>query len=158
MSNELRWLWQNERRTGAYRDSNHSTRADMTALKMLVVDDSPVHRLLLAGLLNALFPGSIVDKADDGAQAQSMLRAQRYDIVLSDWIMSGMDGLQLANWLSSGEVPHLPFVLCSTHDGVDEITALFSTHGIDGYLVKPFDQAAIKEVVLVAAKASAPAA
>lgn len=157
MSNELRWLWQDERRTGAYRDGNAAAGADITPLRVLVVDDLPVHLLLLSGLLKALFPCSVVDEAGDGAQAQSMLRAQRYDIVLCNWIMPGMDGLQLANWLRSGEVPQLPFVLFSAHDEADEIASLFSTHAIDGYLFKPFDQAAIREMVSVAVGVLTPA-
>lgn len=152
MSNELRWLWQGERRTGAYVGGNAEAVADVTSLRMLVVDDLPIHRLLLSTLLKVLFPHSVVDEAGDGEQAQSMLRAQRYDIVLSDWIMPGMDGVQLANWLRSGEVQRLPFVLLSAHDEPDDIASLFYTHTIDGYLFKPFDRSALREVVAVAAR------
>ncbi len=158
MSNELRWLWQDERRTGAYRDGNAAAGVDIAPFRVLVVDDLPVHLLLLSGLLKTLFPCAVVDEAADGAQAQSMLREQRYDIVLCDWGMPGMDGLQLANWLRSGELPQLPFVLFSAHDEADEIASLFLTHAIDGYLVKPFDQAAVREVVSVAVRVSAPVA
>lgn len=155
MSNELRWLWQDERRTGAYHDVNGSDRADIAALRMLVVDDLSIHCLLFSGLLKALFPGSVVDETGDCARAQSMLREQRYDIVLSNWIMPGMDGLQLAKWLRSGEVEQQPFVLFSAHGEADEIAPLFSTHGIDGYLIKPFDRAAIREVVSAAVRVPA---
>lgn len=157
MSNALRWLWWNERRTGACREGC-AAGADAASFRALVVDDLPVHRLLLSGMLKVLFPNSVVDGAGDGVQAQAMLRAQRYDIVLSDWMMPGVDGLQLATWLRSGEVPQLPFVLFSANDGVDEIASLFSSHGIDGYLIKPFDREAIREVVSMAVRILTPAA
>jgi len=151
MSNELCWLWQGVRRTGAHLCGNALVGAEAMSLRMLVVEDVPIHRLLLSTLLKVLFPNSVVDEAGDGEQAQSMLREQRYDIVLSDWIMPGIDGVQLANWLRSGEVRQLPFVLFSAHDEPDDIASLFSTHTIDGYLFKPFDRSAIREVVSVVA-------
>lgn len=158
MSDELRWLWQGERRTGAYRDSAATAGANIAGLRMLVVDALPVHRLLLSGLLKVLFPGSAVDETGDCARAQSMLRGRHYDVVLSNWIMPGMGGSQLANWLRPGETPQQPFVLFSAHDEIDEIAPLFSMQGIDGYLVKPFDQTAIREVISVAVGALTPAA
>lgn len=160
MSNAIRWLRQGERLTGACRDGNAAAGAPWGGLPLraLVVDDLPVHRLLLFGMLKVLFPTMSVDEAGDGEQAQEMLRAQRYDIVLSDWMMPGMDGLCLANWLRSGELPPSPFVLFSARDSEEEIAPLFETHGIGGYLIKPFDQAAIKEVVTVTAGILVPAA
>lgn len=158
MSNALCWLWQDDRRTGAHRDGTAAAGVDLTSLRALVVDDLPVHRLLLSGMLKVLFPRAQVDVADDGTQAQVLLDAQHYDIVLSDWFMPGVDGLQLANWLRSGERRKLPFVLFSANDMVDEIAPLFDTHGIDGYLIKPFDKIALKEVIEVAVGALTPVA
>lgn len=181
MSDVIRWLWQGMRRTGAHRGADAVVRADanpVPVLRALVVDDLPVHRLLLSGMLKVLFPHAVVDEANDGLQAQALLRGKSYDIVLSDWQMPNMDGLQLASWLRSSErsqlseqfsardswkrpmlpsaqCPQQPFVLVSSRDGVEEIAPLFSTHRIDGYLIKPFDQAAIEEIVRFAIGVSA---
>jgi two-component system chemotaxis response regulator CheY len=184
MQDAIHWLWQGARRTGARRDGAAAALADapdVPAFRVLVVDDLPVHRLLLSGMLKVLFPLAVVDEADDGLQAQALLRGKSYDIVLSDWQMPNMDGLQLASWLRSSErlqpsepfsardswkrpmlhstrCSQQPFVLVSSRDGVDEIAPLFSTHGIDGYLIKPFDQAAIREIVRFAIGVSEPIA
>lgn len=184
MQDAIHWLWQGARRTGARRDGAVSALAgapDIPAFRVLVVDDLPVHRLLLSGMLKVLFPLAVVDEADDGLQAQALLRGNSYDIVLSDWQMPNMDGLQLASWLRSSErsqsseqfsardswkrpmlpstqYPQQAFVLVSSRDGADEIATLFSTHRIDGYLIKPFDQAAIREIVRFAIGVSVPKA
>jgi len=150
MLNDVRWLLQGERRVGAYRCENVAAQShamDILSLKLLVVDDIPICRMLMSGMLRVLFPNAAVDEAGDGAQAQVMLRNQHYDMVLSDWMMPDMDGLQLAAWMHSGEIPPRPFVLFSANDGVDEILPLFSSHGIDGYLIKPLDQATMKELI-----------
>lgn len=184
MSDAIRWLWQGTRRTGAHRGADAAVRGDAgpaPVLRALVVDDLPVHRWLLSGMLKVLFPNAVVDEAGDGLQAQALLRGKSFDIVLSDWQMPNMDGLQLASWLRSSERPQAhepypardswkrpmlpsswrlqqPFVLVSSRDGVDEIGPLFSAYGIDGYLIKPFDQDAIREVVQFAIGVPAPAA
>ncbi len=153
MLNAIHWLWRGERRVGAHHGDAAATRGkslDLPVFNALVVDDLPVHRRLLAGMLKMLFPRVAVDEAGDGYQAQVLLRGGGYDIVLSDWTMPNMDGLQLAGWLRSGECPRCPFVLFSAHDVAEDVAPLFDMHGIDGYLIKPFDQTAMKQVVLAA--------
>ncbi|MBS4098490.1 MAG: response regulator [Sulfuricella sp.] len=113
---------------------------------MLVVDDVDIHRSLLSAMLALLFPEATVDEAGDGREAQRKLRERRYDIVLSDWMMPNMDGVALATWLNASDAPP-PFVLISAHDECERIAALFSSPGIDGYLIKPHDHTAMKEVV-----------
>lgn len=114
---------------------------------MLVVDDIDMHRTILSGMLKLLFRDSTVDEARDGLEAQSKLCDHRYDVVLSDWLMPNMDGLELANWLNGGNGAPLPYILISARDDYDEIAALFATPGIDGYLIKPHDHNAMREVI-----------
>lgn len=151
MSNQVHWIIENERRVGAYRtgDGARPDVAPTHALKSLVVDDHPIHRSLLAGMMEILFPGSTVDLAEDGLRAQEKLRAGHYDVVLCDWFMPKMDGLQLAEWLHSGETTAQPFILVSAHDEADVIAPLIASRAIDGYLIKPFDQTALKEIISI---------
>lgn len=149
---QVRWLYQGERRVGACRGEGMSGavgRTDIRLHRALVVDDHPVHRLLMSGMLNLFYSGMVVEEAEDGLQAQAMLGERHYDIVLCDWFMPHVDGLRLARWLRSGEVRSSPFVLFSARDEVDEIVPLFSSHEIDGYLIKPFDRDAMLEVISV---------
>jgi CheY-like chemotaxis protein len=161
MLNAVRWLLQGDRLVGACRNGEAAAAPcamAISSLKVLVVDDHPIHRALMSGMLKMLFPSVAVDEAGDGLQAQTRLRDRHYDIVLSDWKMPDMDGLQLVAWLHSGETSPPPFVLFSGHGEREEIAPLFSSHRIDGYLIKPFDQAAIREVVSVAVRVLAPVA
>lgn len=151
MATQVHWIIENERRVGAYRIDDDAPPAAPPAqpFKSLVVDDHPIHRSLLAGMMEILFPGCTVDLAEDGIRAQEKLRTGRYDVVLCDWFMPKMDGLQLAEWLHSGEIPSQPFILVSAHDEADVIAPLIASHAIDGYLIKPFDQTALREIISI---------
>lgn len=155
--NTVRWIMQGKRRVGACRTENAGAPA-LSPLRMLVVDDVDIHRAILSGMLKLLFHEATVDEAGDGQEALSKLKAQRYDVVLSDWLMPNMDGLELAAWLQGAETPPPPFVLISARDDYDEIAALFATPGIDGYLLKPHDQNAMREVIGSVLADSAPQA
>lgn len=149
----MHWLFQGERPTGVWWDGDFAAQLmarDSASFKALVVDDLPIHRALMSGMMRLLFPFASVDVAEGGRRAQAMLREHDYDIVLSDWVMPGMDGLQLAKWLHSGEVPPRSFVLFSAHDEIAEIERLFSSHGIAGCLIKPLDQEAMMAVISAA--------
>lgn len=149
--NNIHWLVQGELRVGAYRaGSDEIPAVPLSPLRMLVVDDIDTHRAILTGMLNLLFRNVTVDEAADGLQAQAKLRNQRYDIILSDWLMPNMDGIELAAWLHGGEVTPLPYVLISSRDDPDEIAALFTIPGIDGYLIKPLDHTAMRAVIAAA--------
>ncbi len=157
MNAQVHWIFEGERRVGAYRAADAAPPAASPTLKSLVVDDHPIHRSLLAGMMEILFPGGVVEVAEDGRRAQEKLRAGRYDVVLCDWFMPKMDGLQLAEWLHSGETPAQPFILVSAHDEAAVIAPLIASCAIDGYLIKPFDQAALREVISVVGAAGAAA-
>lgn len=147
---QVRWLFQGERRVGACGGEGESGAKEAAGIRLqraLVVDDHPVHRALMSGMLNLLYSGLVVEEAGDGLQAQLMLMERRYDIVLSDWNMPRLDGVRLARWLRSGGGSPSPFVLFSAHDEVDDIVRLFSARQIDGYLIKPFDQDAMTKVI-----------
>jgi CheY-like chemotaxis protein len=158
MFGSVRYLWEGERLSGACRDGGFEEQPDAVfSPRVLVVADIPTHRALLGGILRMIFPGVTVDEAENGRQAQDVLRKAHYDVVLSEWIMPEMDGVQLAAWLCSGEVPRRPVVLFSDCVDTDDVAALFIAHWIDGYLPRPFDRIAMHEVISVAV-GNAPAA
>lgn len=102
--------------------------------RVLVVDDEEGIRDLLSKTL-ALAEYQ-VDTAGDGREAMSRLRAQTYDLLITDLKMPGMDGLTLVRE-ARRLFPTLPLVIITAYS--TEATAIESVNlGVSGYLTKPF--------------------
>src|SRR5260221_13359067 len=74
-------------------------------MKIMIVDDSTAMRMIVKKTLRlAGFEGHDITEADDGAKALAAIKASKPDLVLSDWNMPNMTGLQLLEALVSGGV------------------------------------------------------
>lgn len=105
---------------------------------VLLVDDDENCRKLLAGLLAPL--GFVLQEATGGVQAQALLAAQRYDMVLSDWRMPDMDGLALTRWLRGQAGLAQPRLVIMTASAFEEEKQEALAAGADGFLRKPIEQ------------------
>jgi two-component system sensor histidine kinase/response regulator len=105
---------------------------------VLLVDDDENCRKLLAGLLAPL--GFSLQEAAGGRQAQAMLAARRYDMVLSDWRMPDMDGLALTRWLRAQADLAQPRLVIMTASAFEEEKQEALAAGADGFLRKPIEQ------------------
>lgn len=109
-------------------------------LRLLVVDDVAVHRMLLTSGLKRLNPFIEVDEATSGNEAMVRLEgASRYDAVVCDWLMPDGNGDDLLRWMRAR--PHfkrVPFIMLSGKSENQEIIKAFMVLGVDGYVVKPF--------------------
>ncbi len=115
-------------------------------LKFLVVDDFSTMRRIVRGLLKEMGCNN-VDEAEDGAVALNMLRAQKYDFVVSDINMPNMNGFELLKAIKAeGSLKHLP-VLMVTAEARKEDIVLAAQSGAAGYIVKPFTKATLEEKV-----------
>ncbi|OJY65983.1 MAG: two-component system response regulator [Sphingobium sp. 66-54] len=104
----------------------------------LVVDDSKVIRKVARHILESLHLQ--VDEAGDGREALEMCDASMPDVVLLDWNMPIMSGLDFLKELSRRNLAHPPKVIfCTTENGVDYIRAAVDA-GADEYVMKPFDR------------------
>jgi DNA-binding response OmpR family regulator len=83
-----------------------------------------------------------VDTAYDGTQGLALAKAHAYDIALLDWMLPGMDGLELCKQIRK-EYPHLGIIMLTAKDTVDDRVSGLDT-GADDYIVKPF---ALKELM-----------
>ncbi len=103
---------------------------------LLVVDDEPALRLLLAAYFKKQYE---VLLAENGEQALEMLKLSEPQAMVVDISMDGMDGLSLIRELrASTRWHHVPILVLSGNDtSSDRITALRA--GADDYLVKPFN-------------------
>ena len=102
--------------------------------RILVIEDDPaILKLLRRGLA---YEGYLVDTAADGRSGLLMARDNHPDLVVLDWMLPGMDGLEVCHRLrTGGEVPILMLTAKDTiQDRVQGLDA-----GADDYLVKPFN-------------------
>ena len=104
----------------------------------LVVDDSKVIRKVARHILESL--NMNVEEAEDGREALEMCDARLPDVVLLDWNMPIMSGLDFLKELSRRNLAQPPKVIfCTTENGVDHIRAAVDA-GADEYVMKPFDR------------------
>lgn len=101
--------------------------------RLLVVDDLESMRLALQDMLSLL--GYQVVTAASAAEALAHLRERRFDMLLSDLAMPGMDGIQLAE-LASRRHPEIPIVLITGHGDADLARASLQRGAID-FITKP---------------------
>lgn len=116
-------------------------------LKYLIVDDFSTMRRIVRGLLKEM-GCSDADEAEDGTVALAMLRAQKFDFVVSDINMPNMNGFELLKAIKADEsLKSLP-VLMVTAEARKEDIVLAAQSGAAGYIVKPFTKATLEEKVL----------
>jgi two-component system, chemotaxis family, chemotaxis protein CheY len=117
-----------------------------TELKFLIVDDFSTMRRIVRGLLREM--GCLhAEEAEDGAVALAMLKAAKFDFVVSDINMPNMNGFDLLKAVKADpELRHLP-VLMVTAEARKEDIVLAAQSGAAGYIVKPFTKATLEEKV-----------
>ena len=104
----------------------------------LVVDDSKVIRKVARHILESM--SFSVEEAADGQEALTFCRANRPDVILLDWnmpVMSGMEFLRALRATEAGKSPKVVF--CTTENGMGHIRAAIEA-GADEYVMKPFDR------------------
>ncbi|WP_338545453.1 response regulator [Pseudomonas benzopyrenica] len=110
----------------------------MSKLNVLVVDDAPFIRDLIKKGLRNLFPGLVVDEAADGRRAQTMLGKQRFDLILCDWEMPGMTGLELLSWFrAQPDHQGVPFIMVTSRGDKENVVQAIQA-GVSDYMGKPF--------------------
>jgi two-component system chemotaxis response regulator CheY len=115
-------------------------------LKFLIVDDFSTMRRIVRGLLKESGYNN-ADEAEDGSVALGMLKAQKYDFVVSDINMPVMNGFDLLKAIKADDsLKHIP-VLMVTAEARKEDIVLAAQSGAAGYIVKPFTKATLEEKV-----------
>lgn len=106
--------------------------------QVLIVEDESSMQILLRHLL--LRSGYAVTLASNGLEAKELLLGEhRFDLICSDVMMSGIDGIQLCTWAKNHEkLRDIPFVILSSRAQQGE-KELGLQAGADAYLTKPFD-------------------
>ena len=122
---------------------------------ILVVEDDPDHLILVQRWL--IGAGYLVDGASQGRQALARIEQQRPDLIITDWAMDEMDGLQLLEQVHLQD-PLLPVLMVSGEAGIPEALSAVE-HGVVGFIQKPVEQQALlKAVADILAHLSTPGA
>lgn len=110
----------------------------MSKISVLVVDDAPFIRDLVKKCLRNAFPGIVVEDAVNGRKAQSLMIHNSYDMVLCDWEMPEMSGLELLTWTREQENSKtLPFIMVTSRGDKENVVQAIQA-GVSDYIGKPF--------------------
>ena len=114
------------------------------SMNVLVVDDYKSMVRIVRGMLNQL--GFVnVDDAPDGAAAMALLKEKDYGLVLSDWNMQPVTGLELLKQVRAEErTKKTPFVMVTAEAKVENVIAARQA-GVNNYVIKPFTLAVLKQ-------------
>lgn len=114
--------------------------------RFLIVDDFSTMRRIVRNLLKEIGYHN-AEEAEDGAVALSMLKATKYDFVVSDINMPNMNGFELLKNIRAEEgLKSIP-VLMVTAEAKKEDIVMAAQNGASGYIVKPFTKATLEEKV-----------
>ena len=115
-----------------------------TNIKILIVDDFSTMRRIIKNLLRDLGFNN-TQEADDGLTALPMLKSTKFDLLVTDWNMPGMQGIDLLKHVrADAELKHIPVLMVTAEQKREQIIEAAQA-GVNGYIVKPFTAQTLKE-------------
>ncbi|MBC9073346.1 response regulator [Thauera sp. CAU 1555] len=127
--------------------------AELRGKWVLVVDDNATSREILRHML--IRKSFLVDTADSGEAALEMIEARRrdrlepYGLVLMDWKMPGLDGIETTRRIKNNlQLDFIPAILMVTAFGREEVMQEAAHAGLDGFLVKPVGESLLYDTIL----------
>lgn len=113
-------------------------------MPILIVDDYKTMLRIIRNLLKQLDFNN-VDEAMDGSEALKLLREKEFKLVISDWNMEPMTGLQLLREVRSDiKLKDLPFIMVTAESKTENVVAAKEA-GVSNYIVKPFNAETLKQ-------------
>jgi CheY-like chemotaxis protein len=110
----------------------------MSKVSVLVVDDAPFIRDLVKKGLRNYFPGIHIEDAVNGRKAQTLLAREAFDLVLCDWEMPEMSGLELLAWCRTQDnLKAMPFIMVTSRGDKENVVQAIQA-GVTDFIGKPF--------------------
>ena len=110
----------------------------MSKVSVLIVDDASFIRDLVKKGLRSHFPGIHMEEAVNGRKAQQLLSSQCFDLVLCDWEMPEMSGLELLVWFREQSAhAKVPFIMVTSRGDKENVVQAIQS-GVSDYIGKPF--------------------
>ncbi|MDY0163382.1 chemotaxis response regulator CheY [Desulfobotulus sp.] len=117
-----------------------------TSIRILCVDDFATMRRILKNILKQLGFTNITE-ADDGTTALEELKKGRFDLIISDWNMPKMSGLELLKTVRAmEEYKNIPFLMVTAEAQKQNVVEAVQA-GVSNYVVKPFTAESIAEKI-----------
>jgi len=115
-----------------------------TTIKILIVDDFATMRRILKNILKKIGFTDIIE-ADDGSNALKVLEKEKVDLVISDWNMPKMTGIEFLKAVRANTAfKDLPFLMVTAEAQKQNIIEAVQA-GVSNYVVKPFTEEVITE-------------
>jgi len=113
-----------------------------------VIDDAQVVREVVVRNLKKIgFLDNNIFEAEDGLDGVKLLRAQKIDLIISDWNMPKMDGLELLRTIKDyPELAAIPFIMITSESEKDKVDEAFKA-GVNQYICKPFKPGYFEEKI-----------
>ncbi|AGI26737.1 two-component response regulator [Pseudomonas sp. ATCC 13867] len=110
----------------------------MAKVSVLVVDDAPFIRDLVKKGLRDHFPGLQIEEAVNGRKAQQFLARQSVDLILCDWEMPELSGIELLSWCREQDnLKTTPFIMVTSRGDKDNVVQAIQA-GVSDFIGKPF--------------------
>ena len=113
---------------------------------VLVVDDYNTMRRILRNLLSQI-GFTKIEEAEDGSTGLRKMREKAYGLIISDWNMAPMSGLEfLKEVRSDGSLKAVPFIMITAESKTENVVAAKAA-GVSNYIVKPFNADTLKRKI-----------
>jgi len=119
----------------------------ITNMNVLIVDDYKTMLRIIRNLLKQLGFNN-VDEALDGTQALELMKHKHYGLVISDWNMEPMTGIDLLQAVRANDDKHkdVPFIMVTAESKTENVIAAKQA-GASNYIVKPFNADTLKQKI-----------
>ena len=112
-------------------------------MKIMIVDDYSTMLRIIRNLLRQLDFNN-VDEANNGADALQKLKESPFNLIISDWNMEPMTGLELLKSVrADAKLKHIPFIMITAESKTENVV-LAKQAGVSNYIVKPFNAETLK--------------
>ncbi len=116
------------------------------SMNVLIVDDYKTMLRIIRNLLKQIDFHN-VEEASDGTDALAKLRAGNFGLVISDWNMAPMTGLELLQEVrQDGRLKSLPFIMITAESKTENVVAAKAA-GVSNYIVKPFNAETLRDKI-----------
>ncbi|MGB0682177.1 MAG: response regulator [Magnetovibrionaceae bacterium] len=114
------------------------------SLRVLIVDDQASMRGLTRYCLEQMGVRNVTE-ANDGAAALNEMKLNKFDLIISDWNMEGIDGLELLKTIRANPLTQkTPFIMSTGNKEREKVQTAIKA-GVNNYVVKPFNVATLKK-------------
>lgn len=115
-------------------------------MKVLVVDDFATMRKIIKNVLKQISIENVLE-AENGKHALTVLAGESVDLIISDWIMPEMTGIEFLKACKNDDnIKKIPFIMVTAEAQKDNIMEAIKS-GVDNYIVKPFTPEKLREAI-----------